>query len=67
MTRTDIEGHLFRARLDSRHPYLWHIYDRRGQHIESFGGSEKAARSHVTALDNVRHKDTPRTEKRIAL
>ena len=57
MAQTQIKGDHFRAELDPKHPYLWKVYDKQGRRMESFGGSEDAARSHVAALDRVRNKE----------
>ena len=52
MNRTTIiNGKHFTVKRESTSPFVWSVYDSKGRYVETFGGSEQAARVHLSTLD----------------
>ena len=46
-----VKGCCYYAQSNSKHPYVWSVYDNAGKYIESFGGSIHAAKERLNTLD----------------
>ena len=53
---TTITGKHFTAKASRHDKRVWKVYNKKGRYIETFGGSEQAAKVRISVLDMVAKK-----------